>query len=63
MSEERTPFRIRDHVGVLSGLFLGATAFVLVVVLAILGDEQAVTLLVVVIVGLGLIGLGTRMRG
>ena len=63
MSEERTPFRIRDHIGVISGLFLGAIAFVLVVILAFSGDEQAVTLLAVVIVGLVLIALGTRLRG
>lgn len=63
MSQERTPFRIRDHIGVISGLFLGSLAFVLVVILAILGDEQAVTLLAVVVVGLGLIALGTRLRG
>jgi len=28
-----------------------------------MGDEQAVTLLVVIVVGIGLIALGTRMRG
>jgi hypothetical protein len=31
--------------------------------LAVLGDEQALTLLVVIVVGIGLIALGTRMRG
>ena len=64
MSEEpRETFRIRDHIGVISGLFLGAVAFLSVVALAVMGDEQALTLLVVVVVGLGLIALGTRMRG
>ncbi|HLN05719.1 MAG TPA: hypothetical protein VK217_05545 [Acidimicrobiales bacterium] len=59
----RETFRIRDHIGVISGIFLGGLAFLSVVALAVMGDEQAVTLLVVVLVGLGLIALGTRMRG
>ncbi|MGO9332912.1 MAG: hypothetical protein ACLQCU_02450 [Acidimicrobiales bacterium] len=64
MSDEaREPFRLRDHIGVLAGLFLGAIAFVSVVVLAVVGDEQALTLLVVIVVGIGLIAVGTRMRG
>lgn len=61
--EPRARFRIRDHIGVISGLFLGTIAFLSVVVLAIIGDEAAVTLLVVMVVGIGLIALGTRMRG
>jgi len=61
--EEREPFRLRDHIGVISGLFLGGIAFVSVLVLAIIGDEQALELLVVIAVGLGLIAVGTRMRG
>jgi hypothetical protein len=61
--EPREPFRIRDHIGMISGIFLGAIALFVVVALAALGDEQATTLLVVAVVGLGLIALGTRMRG
>jgi hypothetical protein len=61
--EEREPFRLRDHIGIISGLFLGGIAFVSVLVLAIIGDEQALELLVVIAVGLGLIAVGTRMRG
>lgn len=64
MSDEpREPFRIRDHIGMISGIILGAIALLAVLSLALLGDEQATTLLVVIIVGLGLIALGTRMRG
>jgi hypothetical protein len=59
----REPFRIRDHIGMISALFLGAVAFLAVLALALLGDEQAVTLLIVIVVGLSLIALGTRMRG
>ena len=61
--ESRAPFRVRDHIGVISGLMLGGIAFAFVVVLAVMGDEAAVTLLVVAVVGIGLIALGTRMRG
>jgi len=64
MSDDpREPFRIRDHIGVISGIILASIAFLAVVALALLGDEQALTLLVVIVVGLGLIALGTRMRG
>jgi len=61
--ESRVRFRVRDHIGVISGLFLGGVAFLSVLALAIMGDEQAVTLLVVIVVGIGLIALGTLMRG
>jgi len=47
--ESREPFRIRDHIGVMSGLFLGAIAFVLVIALAVKGFEPAITLLVVIV--------------
>lgn len=63
MNEEvREPFRIRDHIGVISGLFLGFIAFAFVVLLAIKGFEPAITLLVVLVVGVLLIALGARMR-
>jgi hypothetical protein len=61
--ESREPFRIRDHVGVISGLFLGGTALLLVLALAIKGYEPAITLVIVIVVFFGLIALGTRMRG
>lgn len=64
MSDEpREPFRIRDHIGMILGIILGGIAVLAVLALALLGDEQAVTLLVVIVVGLGLIALGTRMKG
>jgi hypothetical protein len=61
--EPREPFRIRDHIGMILGIILGGIAVLAVLALALLGDEQAVTLLVVIVVGLGLIALGTRMKG
>jgi hypothetical protein len=61
--ELREKFQLRDHIGVISGLALGTAAFAFVVALAAMGDEAAVTLLVVIAVGVGLIALGTRLRG
>jgi len=63
IDESREPLRIRDHVGVISGLFLGGIALLLVLALAIKGYEPAITLVVVIVVFFGLIALGTRMRG
>jgi len=63
VSQDRQPFRIRDHIGMISGVILGTIALLAVVALALVGDEAAVTLLVVIVVGLSLIALGTRMRG
>ena len=63
MNEEaREPFRIRDHIGVISGLFLGFIAFAFLVMLAVMGDEPAITLLVAIVVLVALISLGARMR-
>jgi hypothetical protein len=60
--ESREPFRIRDHIGVISGLFLGFIAFAFVVLLAIRGFEPAVTLLVVLVVGALMVSAGSRLR-
>ena len=60
--EVREPFRIRDHIGVISGLVLGFIALAFVVLLAIKGFEPAITLLVVLVVGILLISVGARMR-
>ena len=63
MSEEgREPFRIRDHIGVASGLLLGLIAFAFVLALAIRGFEPAVTLLVGFVVLIALISAGARLR-
>jgi hypothetical protein len=59
---ERQPFRIRDHIGVISGLVLGFVAFAFVVMIAIMGDEPAITLLVAFVVVIALISVGARMR-
>jgi hypothetical protein len=60
--QAREPFRIRDHIGVISGLFLGIIAFLFVVAMAALGSEAALTLLVVVVVGIAMIAIGSRLR-
>ena len=60
--QAREPFRIRDHIGVISGLFLGFIAFAFVVAIAIMGDEPAITLLVAFVVVVALISVGARMR-
>ena len=57
------PWRLVDHIGVLSGLALGLLAFGLVVLLAIAGYTPALTLVVVVVVGVALIVVGGRMHG
>ena len=54
-SRRDEPFRIRDHIGVISGLFLGLIALLFLVALALLGDEPAITLLVVLVVGIAMI--------
>lgn len=52
-----------DHIGRLSGLFLGLCAFAFLVLLASLGWTPAFALVVVVIMGIVLIILGGKMRG
>lgn len=59
----RPPFRVRDHIGVISGVVLGAFVLAFLVLLAFAGDPNAVAILVVVVVGLALIALGAQMRG
>lgn|GEM_PF-1184579 len=59
----RPPFRVRDHIGVISGVFLGVVVLAFLVLLAFAGDPSALAILVVVIVGIALIALGAQMRG
>lgn len=60
---EREPWRLWDHIGVLSGLFLGFLAFCVLVLLAIAGDAGALAIIVVVIVGVALIYAGGKLHG
>jgi len=60
---DRVVFRAREHVGMIAAVVLSLVAFLGIVALAILGFEPAFGLLVFVLVGLGLIAAGTRMRG
>lgn len=52
-----------DHIGRLTGLFLGLCAFAFIVLLASLGWTPAYALVVVVLIGMALIIVGGRMRG
>lgn len=52
-----------DHIGRLSGLFLGACAFAFICLLAALGWAPAYGLVVIVVVGVLMIAVGGRIRG
>jgi len=58
----RPPFKLWDHIGVISGLCLGLIVFAFLVLLAILGDQAALAIVVVVVVGVALIGLGGKLH-
>lgn len=62
-SDERAPFRLWDHIGVISGLLLGLVVFAFLVLLAILGDQAALAIVVVVVAGVALIGFGGKLHG
>lgn len=52
-----------DHIGRITGLFLGALALFALAFLSIIGFHPALGLLVVIVIGFLLIALGGRMRG
>jgi hypothetical protein len=62
-SNERPPFKLWDHIGVISGACLGLAVFAFLVLLAILGDQAALAIVVVVVAGVALIGLGGKLHG
>lgn len=62
-AEERAPWRLWDHIGVISGLLLGLVAFGVLALLALAGDPGALAVIVVVVVGVALIYLGGKMHG
>ncbi|HXY45555.1 MAG TPA: hypothetical protein VEH29_15315, partial [Acidimicrobiales bacterium] len=60
---ERVPFRLVDHIGMISGGLLAAAFIALLVVLAIAGDPSAVAVLVVIFAGIALIYILGQMHG
>lgn len=62
MSQRREPFRIRDHIGVISGVVLGLVVFAFLVLLAFVGDPSAFAVIVVVLAGIVMLAIGAQMR-
>jgi len=58
-----TPWRLWDHIGVLSGVMLGLVFAALLGVLAAAGDPAALSILVTIAIGVAMIFLGVKMRG
>ncbi len=61
--EEQEPWRLWDHIGVISGVTLGFLAFAVLVLLAVAGYPGAVTLIVVIVIGIALIYMGGYLHG
>jgi energy-converting hydrogenase Eha subunit G len=59
--EDRPPWRLWDHIGRLSGAFLGLLVFGFLVFLAVAGDTDAWILIVLIVAGVLLIVLGSRL--
>ena len=57
------PWRLWDHIGMISGALLGLALFAFLLVLAVAGDPQALGLVVVIVVGVALIYFGGRLHG
>ena len=57
------PWRLWDHIGMISGVLLGLALFAFLVVLAVAGDQQALGRVVVIVVGVALIYFGGRLHG
>jgi hypothetical protein len=58
---ERAPWRLWDHIGMISGGFLGLLVFAFLIVLAIAGDPDAITLLVFIVACVALIIAGGKL--
>lgn len=56
-------WRLRDHVGILSGIFLGLVALAVLILVAAAGDPGAFGILVVVVIGIALIFFGGQLHG
>ena len=62
-AEDVGPWRLRDHIGVISGWVLGLIVVAFLVVLAAAGDSAAFAILVTIAIGAAMIFLGLKMRG
>jgi energy-converting hydrogenase Eha subunit G len=60
---DRPPWRLWDHIGVISGVVLGLIVVGFLVFLAALGDPDALTLIVFLVVGVALVALGGKLHG
>ena len=59
---EPVPFVASEHIGMIIGALLGLLVLTALVALAVIGFEPATGLLILIVVGLALIALGSRMR-
>ena len=59
----RPPFKLWDHIGVLSGVVFGLVGVGFLVVLAAAGDAGALAILCVIVVGIALIYAGGQFHG
>jgi hypothetical protein len=60
--DEQEPWRLRDHIGVISGVVLGLIAVAVLSLIAAAGDPGAFGILVVVIIGVALIFFGGQLH-
>ena len=56
------PWRLRDHIGVISGLLLGLIALGILLLISAAGDPGAFAILVVVVIGIALIFFGGQLH-
>lgn len=56
------PWRLWDHIGVISGVVLGLVAFGFLVLLAAAGDRGALAVVITLVIGVGFIYLGGQIR-
>lgn len=57
------PFKLWDHIGVISAVVLGLVVLGFLIVLAAAGYEAALAIIVVLVAGIAFIYLGGRMHG
>lgn len=60
--DEREPWRLRAHIGVISGVVLGLIALAVLSLIAAAGDPGAFGILVVVMIGIALIFFGGQLH-
>ena len=60
---DREPFKLWDHIGVISAVVLGLAVLGFLIVLAAAGYEAALGIIVVFVAGVAFVYIGGRMRG